>query len=99
MKIIRTKLVSCSCLFLINRGNPTAQGNSILSLAGLAVSTSKFASGLDEESQQAGDAVTAHLSQPHWLNIVANTVLVVLDVKYQPQGRILPLCQQVQHVY
>ncbi|XP_071110148.1 focadhesin-like [Haliotis cracherodii] len=77
-----------------SRGNPTRQGNSVLALAGLAVSASRHATGLDEESLKAAEDTCQHLSHSHWLTVAMDTIMCLMEVSFKPKGKILGLCQQ-----
>lgn len=57
--------------------------------------TSKYASGIDDKVAAAAKEATEYLSHTHWLSIVANTMMAILDPKYEPTGRIFTMCQQV----
>ena len=67
----------------------------MVALAALAVTTTKYANNLDAESLEKAAEATEHLGQAHWLNVVVNTVLAILDFSYQPSVRVLQICQQV----
>ncbi|KAK7480036.1 hypothetical protein BaRGS_00028769, partial [Batillaria attramentaria] len=77
-----------------SRGSPSQQANVVLSLAGLIVSTSRMAASLDPEVLKECDTATEHVSHLHWLNVAMDTILSLRDVKYQPRGKLLGLCQQ-----
>ncbi|XP_041369730.1 focadhesin-like [Gigantopelta aegis] len=77
-----------------SRGNPTMQGNSVLALAGLAVSVSRFASSLDKKSLQDEGVATQHIGHSHWLTVVMDTIMHVMDVTFKPKEKLLGLCQQ-----
>ncbi|XP_067665779.1 focadhesin-like [Haliotis asinina] len=77
-----------------SRGNPTAQGNSVLALAGLAVAASRHATGLDEDSLKAAEETCQHLSHSHWLTVAMDTIMCLMEVSFKPKGKILGLCQQ-----
>ena len=67
----------------------------MLALAGLAVSATRYASGLDETLVAAAKEATEHLGHAHWMTITANTLMSVLEPKYQPTSRVFTMCQQV----
>ncbi|KAK3097709.1 hypothetical protein FSP39_012361 [Pinctada imbricata] len=77
-----------------SRGSPTMQGNAILSLAGLAWVVHKHVCGLDKESRVAADNSTEYKSHSHWLTVVIDTMMSLMDITYAPKGQLLGLCQQ-----
>ena len=77
------------------RGSPSVQANSLLALAALAVHSSRHSDSLDQDALKALRETPEHLSQAHWLNIVTDTFMAILDVTFEPQGKILAVCQQV----
>ena len=72
------------------RGNPSVQGNSVLALAGLARAVSIFV-----QQQTSSETTEQYQRNSEWLNVVAETVMVVLDGNYKPKGPTLVWCQQV----
>ena len=77
------------------RSGPSVQANCVLALAGLALTTTQYANGLDEAGTAAAKEATEHLGHPHWLSIMTNTLMGLLDPQNPPQGRVFSLCQQV----
>ena len=75
------------------------QGNCVVALAALAVTTTKYAHNLDAEALEKAAEATEHLGQAHWLSVVVNTVLAILDFSYQPTARVMQICQQVRCGY
>ncbi|XP_022331606.2 focadhesin-like [Crassostrea virginica] len=76
------------------RESPNVQGNAILSLGGLALVSQKYWSDLDKESQGQLDQVKEFQSQAHWLTVVMDTLMSLMDVTFKPKGGILGICQQ-----
>ncbi|XP_032233940.2 focadhesin [Nematostella vectensis] len=82
-----------------SRGSPSVQGNSVLSLAGLAYAvyshsfqnTLEMQPDLNDESVNEAQAPCAK----EWLLMVADTLMTVLDGNYKPRGSTLVWCQQV----
>ena len=71
------------------------QSNSVLALAGLAVSVSRFASSLDKKTLQDEAMATQHIGHSHWLTVVMDTIMHVMDVSFKPKEKLLGICQQV----
>ena len=90
-------IVYCIFLVFLYRGRPAVQANAVFALVGLATTVAKYASGLSPEATEAGSKVTEHLGTPHWLSMVINTVLSILDVNFKPSSRIFYICQQVSN--
>lgn len=55
----------------------------------------KYWSDLDKESQGQLDQVKEFHSQAHWLTVVMDTLMSLMDVTFKPKGGILGICQQV----
>ena len=77
------------CIF---RGNPSVQGNSVLALAGLAQAVSLFV-----QQQNSSGETEQYQRNTEWLNMVADTIMVVLDGNYKPKDPTLVWCQQVNN--
>ncbi|KAK3602758.1 hypothetical protein CHS0354_027755 [Potamilus streckersoni] len=77
-----------------SRGNPSVQSNSILALSGLALCVHRFATGLDNDSLKEAENCTQHLSHSHWLTVAMETLMLLMDVNYNPKGTLLGMCQQ-----
>lgn len=77
-----------------SRGNPTMQSNSIYALAGLAVTVNRYRNGLDTEVIKATEESSEFLSPSHWLTVVIDTIMSLMDVAFTPKGKLLGLCQQ-----
>jgi len=73
-----------------SRGNPSVQGNSVLALAGLARAVSIFV-----QQQSSSGTTESYQRNTEWLNVVADTLMVVLDGNYKAKGPTLVWCQQV----
>lgn len=74
------------------RGNPSVQGNSVLALAGLARAVSIFV-----QQQSSSGTTEPYQRNTEWLNMVADTLMVVLDGNYKAKGPTLVWCQQVNN--
>ncbi|XP_061172326.1 focadhesin-like [Saccostrea echinata] len=77
-----------------SRESPSVQGNAVLSLGGLVLATQKHWVDLDKETQGQLDQVKEFQTQSHWVTIVMDTLMSLMDVTYQPKGSILGICQQ-----
>ncbi|OWF34881.1 focadhesin-like isoform X2 [Mizuhopecten yessoensis] len=78
-----------------SRGNPTMQSNSIYALAGLAVTVNRHGNGLDTEAAKAAEDSSEFMSPPHWLTVVIDTIISLMDVTFTPKGKLIGLCQQL----
>jgi hypothetical protein len=77
------------------RGSPKSAGNALQALAALAGAVSEYANQLDAEEAKVVSEVSEHLGQGHWLSMVANTLLAIVDVRYEPSSRVFNICPQV----
>lgn len=70
------------------------QGNSVLALAGLTRAVSIFV-----QQQTSSGTTEQYQRNTEWLNMVADTLMVVLDGNYKPKGPTLVWCQQVNNYW
>ncbi|XP_064607895.1 focadhesin-like isoform X2 [Liolophura sinensis] len=75
-----------------SRGNPTCQANCVFALAGLTATVNNYSTGLDPEDLK--NVSHEHMSHSHWLAVVMDTLMSLMDVKFQPSGQLLGMCQQ-----
>ncbi|XP_060062505.1 focadhesin-like, partial [Ylistrum balloti] len=75
-------------------GNPTMQSNSIYALGGLAVTVNRHSNGLDTETAKAAEESAEFMSPSHWLTVVMDTIMSLMDVNFTPKGNLIGLCQQ-----
>ncbi|XP_060554387.1 focadhesin-like [Ruditapes philippinarum] len=76
------------------RGNPSVQFNAVLALSGLARSVHRYISSLDSEERKRMDDVTEHTSHSHWLVIMIDSCMSLIDFTYMPKSTLFGLCQQ-----
>ncbi|XP_051875127.1 focadhesin isoform X2 [Pristis pectinata] len=76
-----------------SKDSPVVQGNSILALTGLAVTVAKHESSLPSEANDAPEIGTEVLPTKHWISMVVETLLSIVDSRYRPKGRIFPWFQ------
>ncbi|XP_067839406.1 focadhesin [Heptranchias perlo] len=76
-----------------SKDSPVVQGNSILALTGLAVSVAKYESSLPSEPNDAPEIGAEILPTQHWISMVVETLLSIVDSRYRPKGRIFPWFQ------
>ncbi|XP_066271625.1 focadhesin-like [Branchiostoma lanceolatum] len=89
---VRDKLVDI--IKTASVGNPTAQANSVLAVAGLAGTVMRYMASLGAEATQIQQEASEHNSCPHWLGMLTDLLMCVADSKYKPKGRTLGLFQQ-----
>ncbi|GFO34269.1 focadhesin [Plakobranchus ocellatus] len=76
-------------------GSSHAQGNSVLSLAGLASCLHSFAADLDPASLEAAEHGRSNFTgHDQWLMMACDTVLSLVDVQFRPKAGLLGLCHQ-----
>ncbi|XP_059825981.1 focadhesin isoform X1 [Hypanus sabinus] len=76
-----------------SKDSPVVQGNSILALTGLAVTVAKHESSLPSEANDAPEIGAEILPTKHWISMVVETLLSIVDNHYRPKGRIFPWFQ------
>ncbi|KAJ6669513.1 hypothetical protein lerEdw1_000061, partial [Lerista edwardsae] len=70
--------------------SPVVKGNCILALTGLAVAVSKHEKGLSTDTEEALDIEPDFLPTKHWISMVIDTLLSIVDSHYRPKGRVFP---------
>ncbi|XP_078070402.1 focadhesin isoform X2 [Mustelus asterias] len=76
-----------------SKDSPVVQGNSILALTGLAVTVAKYENSLPSETNDAPEIGADILPTEHWISMVVQTLLSIVDSHYRPKGRIFPWFQ------
>ncbi|ELT97246.1 hypothetical protein CAPTEDRAFT_221086 [Capitella teleta] len=76
------------------KGNPKSTANAVHALAALVDASTDYSNGLDADEAKVVAMVPEHLGQGHWVNIVTNTLLSIVDVRYEPSSRIFNLSPQ-----
>ena len=81
--------------FIDCRGEPSAQGNSLLALAGLALASTHHALSLGQTAEENQQKASEHIGQNKWLMLVVETLFSVVNGRYKPKGRVFNWCHQV----
>ncbi|XP_052794014.1 focadhesin-like [Mya arenaria] len=76
------------------KGNPTIQWNAVLALSGLATATQRYVTSLDREELKRTNQITEHISHSHWLMLVLDSLMSLVDFTFTPKAGMLGLCQQ-----
>ncbi|XP_048733859.2 focadhesin-like isoform X2 [Ostrea edulis] len=77
-----------------SKESPSVQGNAVLALGGLVLTSQKHWISLDKKSQSEIEQVKEFQSQTHWTTVAMDTLMSLMDVTFQPKGNILGICQQ-----
>lgn len=75
------------------KDSPVMQGNSILALTGLAVAVAKYENSLPSDVESTQEIGAEVLATKHWLVMVLDTLLSIVDSCYHPKGRVFPWFQ------
>ncbi|MBN3321520.1 FOCAD protein, partial [Atractosteus spatula] len=75
------------------KDSPVVQGNSVLALTGLAIAVAKYESSLPADAEVTPEIGAEILSTKHWLGMVLDTLLCVVNSSYRPKGRVFPWFQ------
>ncbi|KAL8203084.1 UNVERIFIED_CONTAM: hypothetical protein K2H54_039492, partial [Gekko kuhli] len=73
-----------------SKDSPVVKGNCLLALTGLAVSVAKHEKGLSSDTEEGLDTEPDFLLTKHWISMVIDTLLSIVDSHYRPEGRIFP---------
>lgn len=76
-----------------SKDSPGIQGNCILALTGLAVTVDKHESSLPSETEEELQIGDEFLPTKHWISMVLDTLLSIIDSHYRPRGRLFPWFQ------
>ncbi|XP_006881335.1 PREDICTED: focadhesin [Elephantulus edwardii] len=71
------------------KDSPVVKGNALLALSSLAVVVSKHEASLSSELEGALEIQPNFLSMKEWVSMVLDTLLVIVDSRYQPEGQLL----------
>uniref|UniRef100_A0A803T5P5 Focadhesin n=1 Tax=Anolis carolinensis TaxID=28377 RepID=A0A803T5P5_ANOCA len=71
-----------------SKESPVVKGNCLLALTGLAVVVSKHEKGLSSDMEKQFDP--DFLLTKHWISMVTDTLLSIVDSHYRPQGQVFP---------
>ncbi|XP_028567937.2 focadhesin [Podarcis muralis] len=73
-----------------SKESPVVKGNCILALTGLAVAVAKHEKGLSSDSEEQFNTEVDFLLTNHWICMVIDTLLSIIDSHYRPKGRVFP---------
>ncbi|XP_058021695.1 focadhesin isoform X2 [Ahaetulla prasina] len=73
-----------------SKESPVVKGNCLLALTGLAVAVAKHEKELSSDIEEQFDTEPDFLPTKHWLSMVIDTLLSIVDSHYCPKGRIFP---------
>uniref|UniRef100_A0A8D0BRD5 Focadhesin n=1 Tax=Salvator merianae TaxID=96440 RepID=A0A8D0BRD5_SALMN len=73
-----------------SKESPVVKGNCLLALTGLAVAVAKHEKGLSSDSEGQFDTEPDFLLTKHWISMVIETLLSVVDSHYRPKGQVFP---------
>uniref|UniRef100_A0A803SR82 Focadhesin n=1 Tax=Anolis carolinensis TaxID=28377 RepID=A0A803SR82_ANOCA len=73
-----------------SKESPVVKGNCLLALTGLAVVVSKHEKGLSSDMEKQFDTEPDFLLTKHWISMVTDTLLSIVDSHYRPQGQVFP---------
>ncbi|XP_053144026.1 focadhesin isoform X2 [Hemicordylus capensis] len=73
-----------------SKDSPVVKGNCLLALTGLAVAVVKHEKGLSLDTEEAIDTEPDFLPTKHWISMVIDTLLSIVDSHYRPKGRVFP---------
>ncbi|XP_054843090.1 focadhesin [Eublepharis macularius] len=77
-----------------SKDSPVVKGNCLLALTGLAVAVAKHEKGLSSDTEEGLNIEPDFLLTKHWLSMVIDTLLSIIDSHYHPKGRIFPWFHQ-----
>ncbi|KAJ7335439.1 hypothetical protein JRQ81_013380 [Phrynocephalus forsythii] len=73
-----------------SKESPVVKGNCLLALTGLAVAIAKHEKGLSSDTEEQFDTEPDFLLTKHWISMVIDTLLSVVDGHYCPKGCVFP---------
>uniref|UniRef100_A0A6J0TC71 Focadhesin isoform X1 n=2 Tax=Pogona vitticeps TaxID=103695 RepID=A0A6J0TC71_9SAUR len=73
-----------------SKESPVVKGNCLLALTGLAVTVAKHEKGLSSDTEEQFDTEPDFLLTKHWILMVIDTLLSIIDSHYHPKGRVFP---------
>ncbi|XP_048359670.1 focadhesin isoform X2 [Sphaerodactylus townsendi] len=77
-----------------SKDSPVVKGNCLLALTGLAVAVAKHEKGLSSDTEEGLDIEPDFLLTKHWISMIIDTLLSIVDCHYHPKGRIFPWFHQ-----
>ncbi|KAM4878759.1 focadhesin isoform 1-T2 [Sylvia borin] len=77
------------------KDSPVVKGNSIFALTGLAVAVAKYESSLSSDTEGVPETEPDFIPMKHWISVVTETLLSIVNSRYQPKGQVFPwFCQK-----
>ncbi|XP_044283518.1 focadhesin isoform X2 [Varanus komodoensis] len=73
-----------------SKESPVVKGNCLLALTGLVVAVAKHEKGLSSDTEEQVDTEPDFLLTKHWISMVIDTLLSIVDSHYRPKGRVFP---------
>ncbi|XP_056369697.1 focadhesin [Oenanthe melanoleuca] len=73
-----------------SKDSPVVKGNSIFALTGLAVAVAKYESSLSSDTEGLPEAEPDFIPMKHWISMVTETLLSIVNSRYQPKGQVFP---------
>ncbi|XP_066195236.1 focadhesin isoform X2 [Sylvia atricapilla] len=78
-----------------SKDSPVVKGNSIFALTGLAVAVAKYESSLSSDTEGVPETEPDFIPMKHWISMVTETLLSIVNSRYQPKGQVFPwFCQK-----
>ncbi|NWV91751.1 FOCAD protein, partial [Machaerirhynchus nigripectus] len=77
-----------------SKDSPVVKGNSIFALTGLAVAVAKYESSLSSDTEGVPETEPDFIPMKHWISMVTETLLSIVNSRYQPKGQVFPLFYQ-----
>ncbi|XP_041255029.1 focadhesin isoform X2 [Onychostruthus taczanowskii] len=74
-----------------SKESPVVKGNSIFALTGLAVAVAKYESSLSSDTEGGvPETEPDFIPMKHWISMVTETLLSIVNSRYQPKGQVFP---------
>ncbi|NWS83492.1 FOCAD protein, partial [Toxostoma redivivum] len=73
-----------------SKDSPVVKGNSIFALTGLAVAVAKYESSLSSDTEGMPETEPDFIPMRHWISMVTETLLSIVNSRYQPKGQVFP---------
>ncbi|XP_023799302.1 focadhesin isoform X2 [Cyanistes caeruleus] len=73
-----------------SKDSPVVKGNSIFALTGLAVAVAKYESSLSSDTEGVPETEPDFIPMKHWIPMVTETLLSIVNSRYQPKGQVFP---------
>ncbi|XP_006034647.1 focadhesin isoform X2 [Alligator sinensis] len=73
-----------------SKESPVVKGNCLLALTGLVVAVAKYESSLSSDIEGGPETQPDFLPTHHWISMVVETLLSIVNSRYRPQGQVFP---------